>query len=260
MIADDSLTDDALSTAIFSITQVRVLEQALMQAQQLSEYDLMQRVGEQMWQQIVRRWPNAQQITVCCGPGNNGGDGYVIARLAIQQYRQVRILTAIPIEQLKGAARLAADAAVQAQVMIERWSDTLPTADLYVDALFGIGLQRDIHSTYHQWITRLNQVSAPVVSVDVPSGIDADTGAVLGVAVKADVTLTALALKIGLFTGNAMDYVGEVQLVCKALAQSQLPSITPLAQRVTRANFLQWPDRPRNAHKGLQGHSIPRSV
>jgi NAD(P)H-hydrate epimerase len=250
------IADHPLPTAIFSTEQIRTLERALMQAHHLSEYDLMQQVGEQMWQQIACRWPAVQHITVCCGPGNNGGDGYVIARLAKQQHKNVRILTAAPVEQLNGAARLAAEAAMRAQVMIERWDNKLPVADLYVDALFGIGLQRDIHSTYHQWITCLNQVSGPIVAVDLPSGIDADTGTVLGVAVKAHLTLTALALKIGLFTGEAVDYTGEVRVVCAALSLADIHCVTPLAKRVTRTDFLQWPERPRHAHKGLQGHVL----
>jgi ADP-dependent NAD(P)H-hydrate dehydratase / NAD(P)H-hydrate epimerase len=252
----DKLENDPLPTAIFSIAQLRVLEQSLMQAQSLSAYDSMQKIGELMWQQIRHRWPNAQHIAVCCGPGNNAGDSYVIARLAKQQHKNVCIITERPIDQLKGAARLASEAAIQAQVRIEHWAGTLPPADLYIDALFGIGLQRDIDTPYRQWIGCLNQVSAPIVAIDVPSGIDADTGAVLGVAVKACLTLCALALKVGLLTGEAVDHVGEVQVVGGDLLKNHLHNVTPFAKRILRDDFLQWPARPRNTHKGLQGHVL----
>ncbi len=250
------MDDEQLPTAIYSVAQVRALEQMLMQTQNVSDYELMQRVAEQMWQKILRRWPTVHHVLVCCGPGNNAGDGYVIATLAKQQHKNVRILAAVAVETLKGAARLAAEAAVQAQVNIELWSGTLPKAEFYIDALFGIGLQRDIDSIYKPWIACINQVSAPVVAIDVPSGIDADTGAVWGVAVKATLTITALALKIGLCTGEALDYIGDLQYVSGGLSENCTPNLAPLAKRVTRADFLQWPTRLRNAHKGLQGHVL----
>jgi NAD(P)H-hydrate epimerase len=246
-------SEDLLPNALFSVTQVRAIERGIMQTQNITDDELMQRVAEQMWQQIILRWPTAHHLLVCCGPGNNAGDGYVIATLAKQRHKEVRVLTAIPLTQLTGAARLAAEAAQQAGVVISLYSGELPTAELYIDALFGIGLQREIAEPYRQWIAQLNQQSAPVVAVDMPSGIAADTGAVLGVAVHASLTLTALVLKIGLFTGEAVDYVGEVHCVADDVV-TDLP--LPLATRVTHADFLQWPLRSRNSHKGLQGHVL----
>lgn len=235
---------------------VRAAEQVAMTRFGLDEDDLMARAGLGAWRLLLDRWPQAQRIGIVCGPGNNGGDGYVLAELARSSGRHVFVLR--PSDEVKaGAARRAADAYAQAggEVATLVADEGLPQADVWVDALFGIGLHRALEGPAADLAAALNHdASSPVLSLDVPSGVDADTGHHHGLAVRAAVTLSFIAGKPGLYTGRGREAAGEVVIDPLGLADHVFDDLEPAA-RLARADALRlWlQPRARSAHKGHFG-------
>ena len=235
---------------------VRAAEQVAMTRFGLDEDDLMARAGLGAWRLLLDRWPQAQRIGIVCGPGNNGGDGYVLAELARSSGRHVFVLR-LGDEVKAGAARRAADAYAQAggEVATLVVDEGLPQADVWVDALFGIGLHRALEGAAADVVAALNHdASSPVLSLDVPSGVDADTGHHHGLAVRATVTLSFIAGKPGLYTGRGREAAGEVVIDTLGLADHVFDDLEPAA-RLARADALHlWlQPRARSAHKGHFG-------
>lgn len=219
-------------------------------------YTLMTRAGEAALRVTRANWPEARHVRIYCGAGNNAGDGYVIARLALEGGLDVEVCAVTPVEKLAGdAARAAADA-VAAGVQprsLSRLSDRAP--DLQIDALLGTGLARDLDGDYAAAVDAINETEAPVCALDVPSGIDADSGTVRGAAVRADVTVTFIAVKQGLLTGAATEHVGRLVLETLAIEGAALSAAGPTARLLLRRNT-RIPRRGSNAHKGANGHVV----
>ena len=235
---------------------VRAAEQVAMTRFGLDEDDLMARAGLAAWRLLLDRWPRAQRIGIACGPGNNGGDGYVLAELARSSGRHVFVLR-LNDDVKPGASARAADAYVQAGGEVATFiaDDALPQADIWVDALFGIGLHRALEGAAADLVSALNHDPATqVLALDVPSGVDADTGCHDGPAVRATVTLTFIAGKPGLYTGRGREATGEVVIDTLGLADHVFDDLEPAA-RIACADALPlWlKPRARNAHKGHFG-------
>ena len=216
---------------------------------------LMARAGEAAWRSVLRHWPRAHRLLVACGPGNNGGDGYVLARHALQAGRSVRVIALA--EPATDAARQARDAFLTAGGEVAPAGRVLGDADLVVDALFGIGLSRAPEGTAAAMISAINAHPAPVLALDVPSGLDADRGHAPGVAVVADRTLQLLARHRGLRTGAALDLAGELEFASLDLPDAVFDGIAPAALAY-RADALPafFPLRARDSHKGGNGHVL----
>ncbi len=221
----------------------------------LDEDDLMARAGLAAWRLLLDQWPQALRIGIVCGPGNNGGDGYVLAELARSSGRHVFVLR-LGDEVKAGAARRAADAYLQAggEAATFLVDDGLPQADVWVDALFGIGLQRPLEGMAADLVAALNHQTSPVLALDVPSGVDADSGHHHGLAIKAVVTLSFIAGKPGLYTGPGRAVAGEVVIDSLGLGDYVFDDLEPAA-RIARPDALSlWlKPRARNAHKGSFG-------
>ena len=233
---------------------VRAAEQAAMARFGLDEDDLMARAGLAAWRLLLERWPEAQRIGVACGPGNNGGDGYVLAGLARASGRHVFVVR-LDDTVRPGAARRAAEAYAQAggEVSTYRPDGALPSADVWVDALFGIGLHRALDGAAADFVAALNH-GAPILALDVPSGVDADTGDDHGLSVRATVTQTFIAGKPGLFTGRGRVAAGEVVIDPLGLAEHVFDDLEPaalLARPPALAHA--FAPRERDAHKGRFG-------
>ena len=188
---------------------------------------------------------------IVCGPGNNGGDGFVLARLLRERGVE-------PVVVFTGdAARLPADARGAMDAYRTGGGKTvqeIPAGNfsLVVDALFGIGLQRPVEGSHAALIACINALGCPVLALDVPSGLCADTGRVLGCAVKADHTTTFIALKPGLLTLDGPDHCGEVRVHDLGLAPED--SVQAEGRVVTPTLFAdRLRPRPRNSHKGMMG-------
>ncbi|KGQ19968.1 Carbohydrate kinase [Lysobacter dokdonensis DS-58] len=220
-------------------------------------FELMRRAGRAAWHCALRHWPQAQRIVVVCGPGNNGGDGYVLARLALEAGRNVRVVRLAEHSSSTPAAQRACDEFRQRNGRIETFIDALPPADLIVDALFGIGLSRAPEGNAKALIDAVNVHAAPRLSLDVPSGIDADTGAVPGAAVVATRTLEFIVPKPGLHTGTAMTLRGRLELAELQVASTIFEGIEPHSALLL-PDALKGVLRPRrrDAHKGDSGRVL----
>lgn len=219
-------------------------------------FELMCRAGAAAFTQLQRRWPKARCVEVFCGGGNNGGDGYVIAALARQAGFSVQLWSLS--KNLKGDAALAADMARNAGVLAEPWQGQRLEADsVIVDALLGTGFTGPLREDYAQVITAINAASLPVLAIDVPSGLSADTGMHGGEAVRATLTVSFIAWKCGLFTGVAPEYCGELLLEDLGLASALFEEFPPVACRIDLdARLRSWGPRPLAAHKGHFGHVL----
>jgi ADP-dependent NAD(P)H-hydrate dehydratase / NAD(P)H-hydrate epimerase len=234
---------------------VRAAEQVAMTRFGLDEDDLMARAGLAAWRLLLDRWPQAQRIGIVCGPGNNGGDGYVLAELARSSGRHVFVLR-LGDEVKAGAALRAAGTYMQAggEVAMFIVEDGLPQVDVWVDALFGIGLHRALEGMAADVVAALNHQTSPVLALDVPSGVDADSGHHHGLAIKAVVTLSFIAGKPGLYTGLGRAVAGDVVIDTLGLADHVFDDLEPAA-RIARPEALPlwFKPRARNAHKGSFG-------
>ncbi|MGI8560203.1 MAG: NAD(P)H-hydrate dehydratase [Luteimonas sp.] len=218
---------------------------------------LMQRAGLAAWRELLAHWPQAQRITVACGPGNNGGDGYVLARHALAAGREVRVLRLDAHAPRSDLARRACAGYADAGGRIDTFDGRLDGGDLVVDALFGIGLTRAPDEATAGMISAINAARGDVFALDAPSGIDADRGCVPGAAIRATRTLQFLARHAGLHTGDALDHVGTLSLATLDVVADAFPGIESAARLLlpTRLPTLHAP-RSRNAHKGQSGHVL----
>lgn len=248
-------TKDDFPDALYSAAQVRALDAQLIAAG-TTGFELMQRAARATWRAIVRHWPDASELTVLAGHGNNAGDGYLVATLARRAGWSVRVLTVGEPRRLQGDAANAHAEAVAVGVPVEPWSDESDLRGVLLDALLGTGLSGEVREPYVRAIDTINVSGLPVAAVDIPSGLCADTGRVLGTAVTADLTVTFIGLKLGLFTGDAADRVGE--LIFNDLhADPDIVEAAPATARLLQpANLPGLTPRARTSHKGKFGHVL----
>ena len=200
-----------LPVELYRAAQVRELDRIAIEERGIPGYALMSRAGEAAFGLLRQRWPNARRIAVVCGGGNNAGDGYVVARLARQAGLEVRVLTLANPDALRGDALTAWRDAEAAEVPMAPFTTAgLADAELLVDAILGTGLERDVSGIWREAINAMNAHPADRFALDIPSGLHADTGAILGAAVHAAATITFIGLKQGLFTGQGPACCGEV--------------------------------------------------
>ncbi|RON58517.1 NAD(P)H-hydrate dehydratase [Pseudomonas frederiksbergensis] len=247
-------TKDDLPDALYSAAQVRGLDASLIAAG-TPGFELMQRAARATWRALVRQWPTANELTVLAGHGNNAGDGYLVAVLAQRAGWQVRVLAVGDPKRLQGDAARAHAEALSENVIIQAWTDT-ELRGIVLDALLGTGLSGEVREPYASAIAAINASGLPVAAVDIPSGLCADTGRLLGVAVRADLTVTFIGLKLGLFTGDAADVVGELVFNDLHADPQLLESAAISARRLSAANLPRLAPRPPTSHKGKFGHVL----
>lgn len=246
---------NALPRSLYSAAQTRELDRRTI-AGGVAAYALMVRAGEAAFQYLRECWPDASRIVVLTGPGNNGGDGYVLARLAWRQHLDVKVISVGGHESLTGAAAEAASEATRARVPEKSWQGELPEADVYVDALLGTGLNKPLRGEFADVIRALNQRGKPVLALDIPTGLQADTGAELGEAVRAAATITFIGVKAGLLTGRGPELSGALRFNDLEVPQTVYESVPALVQRLDVSHRKQLGRRARDAHKGNHGHVL----
>jgi len=247
----------ALPMALYSSAQVRALDSYAIEELSIAGYTLMKRAGEAALRQLRGRYPLAHRVVIVCGGGNNGGDGYVLARFAHAAGLTVSVLAASDPERLRGEARQAYEDLRASGVRVQSFAAPLLAAgEIVVDALLGTGLKGAVREEYAQAIHAINLSGRPVFSLDVPSGLDADAGVALGEAVRADSTVTFVALKTGLLVGDGPEYTGTVvfdDLEISPIPPQFAPRLTRIIESEIRAAL---PRRPRAAHKGDFGRVL----
>jgi hydroxyethylthiazole kinase-like uncharacterized protein yjeF len=219
-------------------------------------FELMQRAAHAAWRALRKRWPEADSVTVLVGSGNNGGDGYLLSVLAQRAGWRVQVLTLAAPGSLSGDAALAYAEALAAQVSIGPWQASAQLFGVLVDGLLGTGLSGAVREPYAQAIEQINSSGLPVLALDLPSGLCADTGCELGVAVRAELTVSFIGLKLGLFTGAAPGLVGALLFDDLQADPVVLAEQAATAQRLATASLPSLAARERTAHKGQFGHVL----
>lgn len=241
-----------VSGRLYTTAEIRAIEQAV-----LSRPDpppLMERAGLTVAEFAHARLLDERRtsVLVLAGPGNNGGDALVAARhLKAWWYRVDVVFTGDPGHLPREATQA-----------LERWRaaegqllDQIPSGrrwDLVIDGLFGLGLTRDVEGRHRALIEWANASQLPVLAIDIPSGLDSDTGRVRGVALRAAATVTFMALKPGLLTLDGPDHCGEITVDDLGLSPEDFPPQSVFLMERDRV-LAAWRPRPRNSHKGLFG-------
>ncbi|HWI15419.1 MAG TPA: NAD(P)H-hydrate dehydratase [Burkholderiales bacterium] len=238
------------TTPVFLTDEIRRIE--ALAAAQPDPPPLMERAGlaaAELARELVG--DSARRILVYAGPGNNGGDAFVIARHLRQWWFDVGVVYAGDETKLSADATAAMRAWRAAGGTTQRETPST-RCGLVVDGLFGIGVQRDISGSYAALIDQINAMGAPVLAVDVPSGLEGDTGRVLGHAVRAAHTITFIGLKPGLLTLDGPDHCGDIHLATLGLAAKDLvaPSGMIIGVKILEDTL---PARSLNTHKGTYG-------
>lgn len=258
MMQSISAVSDQLPSDCWPVNNIAELEQKICRLHHGSPYTLMWQAGEALATLVTKKFSKTQHCLVLCGTGNNGGDGFVLASLLHQAGIRVTVVEAtLHHERPTEAARAKA-----------LWNNTSPQpslsatdpwpndVDLIVDALLGIGLRQTPRQECQRLIDLANDYSAPVLAVDIPSGLEAQTGQPLGSVIQATETLTFITLKPGLLTGKGRSYSGKLWVADLGLSHL-LPQLSPPIECLTARHLPRWlPQRQASAHKGDMGKVV----
>jgi NAD(P)H-hydrate epimerase len=247
-----------LPTPLYATAQVRALDAYAIGTLGVPGYTLMKRAGEAALRCLRTRWPTAHHIVIVCGGGNNGGDGYVLARFAQAAGLTVTVLAASPVEALRGDALKAwRDFKASGGRMQPFAAVHLAAGEVIVDALLGTGLATTVRAEAAAIIDAMNAAQRPVFALDVPSGLDSDRGVALGSAVRATGTMCFIALKTGLFVGDGPDFAGNVFFDDLEIVPPALQEFRPRLERITELEVTRaLPPRARDSNKGDFGHVL----
>lgn len=239
-----------MQAVVYHSDDIRAWEQRWFAAQN-SSLGLMQQAAWSITQQLIVLFENhaTKNIAVWCGQGNNAGDGYFIASYLKQTGFHVEIFAA----ELGDSTDLqyAVDFAKENNVQVHQDFEVSKTFDCHIDALFGIGLNRELNDYWQHAIQQFNEQAGLKISIDIPSGLQANTGRILPSAVKADHTFTVLGLKAGLFTGQGKEYTGQIHLVNLIPIDQELKPLAYLTP-----THIRLPKRLAFGHKGSYGHVL----
>lgn len=246
-----------LPEQLYSAEQTRALDSAAINSG-IPGYELMQRAGSAAFTLMRYLWPQPHKLLVCCGAGNNAGDGYVLARCARDAGYETELLSLVDPADLKNEARQAwQDFEADGGLVVRDLNAVDWSAAIIVDALLGTGVQRPLTADWAQAVKQINQSHARVLALDLPSGIHADTGAVMGVAVKADCTISFIGLNTGLLTGAAPACTGELHFADLAIPAELTRAVEPRARRISLEGMTSaFPVRTATDHKGRCGHVL----
>lgn len=243
---------------LYRAEQVRALDRTAIERFQIPGSVLMERAGAAGFRVLSERWPQARRIAVVCGTGNNAGDGYVLARQALGAGLEVSVC------QVGDPGRLQGDALAAQQRLLgaggqpaEFAPEAVRDADMVVDALLGTGVNAPLEGAWRAAVEAINSAGRPVLSLDLPSGLSADTGQAWGTAVHASCTLSFIGLKQGMFTGQGPAYCGRVLFEGLSVPADVYRTQAPAARRLDAAGTRTLlPRRARTAHKGQFGHVL----
>lgn len=248
----------SVSDKLYTAEGSRHLDRTAIETFAIPGYTLMCRAGNAVLEAARAAWPSRNSWLILCGGGNNGGDGYVVARLAREFGVKVQVVALSDPERLTGDAAQAFMDWRDAGGSTARWPVDIPDqVNLVIDAMLGTGLDREVEGSYAEAIDTVNALDLRRVAVDIPSGLNADTGCAMGHAVHADLTVTFIGKKRGLFTADGPELRGR-------LLFDRLEVPTPVYKQVSGAGHLLELDtlrralrpRSRNSHKGLFGHVL----
>lgn len=248
-------TTTNLPQALYSPHQIRDGEIKVAESLDLPMYELMERAGRAVFSLVQTIFREPANMIVVVGKGNNGGDGYVVARLALHAGWKVKVAVMPEAKQLEGEALTARQAwLAKNDVTFAAEQMNYQDADVIIDAILGTGGSKAVNESWSVIFDKINDAAALKFAVDVPSGLNAASGQPYGNVIKADHTVTFIGVKSGLMTGAAREYCGQLHFAGLGIEQAFAAQIKPYYQSVEH-NLLRslLPARIRHAHKGNHG-------
>lgn len=245
---------ESLAHKIYKAEQVRKVEPVAAKQAGVSMYTLMERAGQSVYSRLCKEYPDCKKLLVLAGKGNNGGDAYVVARLAIEVGISVTLCEFADLEKITGDAKTARLAWQKAGGIAENYLDLNFNAFEYcVDGLLGTGISGEVKAPISDVIEKVANAGLTVVSIDIPSGIHADSGAVCGVAIQAKHTVTFVGIKSGLVTGAGKEHTGKLHFEDLGIG-TEYQRLSDSKGRVFDFKQLKpLPLRDINSHKGTYG-------
>ncbi|QBY04652.1 NAD(P)H-hydrate dehydratase [Thalassotalea sp. HSM 43] len=233
---------------------IRQQEAIVAREQGVSMWSLMQTAGVSGFHLLQQLWPKANTILVVCGSGNNAGDGFVLATAALKQGLRVYLHSLQAIENYHDDAALACQQFLKAGGSICKINDVdFQRVDVVVDALLGTGIKGQVRQNYRDLMGLINKLAQPVLSLDLPSGLNGETGQPQGDCVQADATVTFIAVKQGLLTGRGIEFCGDIYLADLGLAKAFNAMVAADAQLLAPPYVPELESRAWSAHKGNSG-------
>lgn len=253
-------------TKIITASQMQELDRRTISEARIPATMLMERAGSGVVSCLEQRWGpvRGKTITVVCGKGNNGGDGFVAARLLRRRQATVRVLAMAPASELsrdaatmyKQFVRGAGKSSVYLYTSGTQIQALFQDSDILVDALLGTGLSSAVTGRYAEVIDSMNESGRPVAAVDLPSGLHADRGTILGRAVRASLTVTFGLPKLGLYQNDGIDLAGEVAIVDIGIPPAYIDAVESRTTLITEQAVRTYlPERRPSSHKGTFGHA-----
>jgi NAD(P)H-hydrate epimerase len=251
---------------LVTAAQMQSLDRRTIEEAKVPGTTLMENAGRGVVEAFEKAFgsPAGKRVTIFCGKGNNGGDGFVVARLLRRKRAKVRVLLFADPKELRGDAqtmhrrlvRSAGASVVTPQPAKGHIRDQADHADVLIDALLGTGLSSPVKGRYQEAITEMNASSAPTIAVDLPSGIHSDNGQILGTAVDASLTVTFGCPKVGLYLGAAIDQAGRILVSDIGIPQEYVRALGLKVQLLTPQMIKPLlPQRSMTSHKGTYGHA-----
>ncbi len=210
---------------------------------------LMARAARAAWNALTERWPEAHDLLILTGPGNNGGDAFALGTLALRARLNPRLIQLGGLDRQSSEAAACREDYLRHGGVMEAWQGELPVADVIVDGLLGIGLNKPLRDDWLRFIEAVNAHPAPVLSIDIPSGLHAETGRPLPEAVRAALTVTFIARKAGLYLADGPDCCGELLFDDLGLSRAARASESPALNLLQSADLHRPEPRRRNSHK-----------
>lgn len=246
-----------LNNALYFSQQIRACVALCYANFGLKVDDLMARAGTAAITVLRQQFPKARHLTFFCGSGSNGGMGYILARLAHEQGYEVVVNQYKSLENLTEPTRGLASQALAVGVNFQYLDEPIDSdTDVIIDAMLGIGLYQEVQGPLKAAINQLNDSEAPIISLDIPSGLNSDTGQIMGACVKATLTITFIALKFGMLTLDGPDQCGQIiedSLRLTPFLESVTPAATLLSSQLFQSLL---PPRRLNSHKNQFGHVL----
>ena len=249
---------------LYTTSEAKKIDGLAIKEKSVTSYSLMEKASKFSYKAIKSRWPEIENMIVFCGKGNNAGDGYLLASIAQEYGMKVIIVQAESAQKMSLAATKALNLSKSLKVKIISLKELkklkiTKNKTIIIDALLGIGINGPVKEKMHLAIKKINSLGKnnPVVSLDMPSGICADTGNILGIAVEADLTLSFIGLKRGLYTSEERSCSGEIlldHLDVKSKIRSRIKSNSFLIN--SEKSLSKLINRRINSHKGDYGHVL----
>jgi len=252
---------------IVNAKQMRGLDEAAINKFNVPSLDLMENAGRGAVDAIIRLYgdPLGKTAAIFVGPGNNGGDGLVIARLLVAYLARPVVFLLVPPEKLKGDAAVNFERLddlpvplieISTEEELSKAVDGLADCSVVVDSLFGTGLTREISGLFAAAINKINAFPCPVVAVDIPSGLNSDNGKSMGACVKADITVTFGEAKIGQVIYPGCEYTGDLEIIDIGIPKQAVID-ADIKLEVLDSDIGKFlPKRPIHSHKGTYGHLL----